>query len=65
MGGAAAAIPSAAANPPPLDVFYPMVGPFGVGFVLSPTGGTTSLGSLEKWQAIDSYRMGRLPARLG
>ena len=33
--------------PPPLDVLYPMVGAFGVGLVLSPTAGATSLGSLE------------------
>src|SRR5262249_52525491 len=39
--------------PPPLNVFYPMVGPFGVGFVLSPTAGATSLGSLELTLAED------------
>jgi len=33
--------------PAPLDVFYPMVGSFGVGLVLSPTARATSLGPLD------------------
>jgi hypothetical protein len=32
--------------PPPLDVLYPMVGPFGVALLLAPAPGATSLGSL-------------------